>query len=242
MVSRLEGLVDLYRTVIDAIRAFGDSVSIHDRLLGTWIGLAGFFSFAVLTAALLRARRIPTPTDEEQTWELERIKGLSPKRFEELVPRLWSQMGYRARVTPPPPARDGGIDVLAYKKRFLWVGFGRPLGIQARRYTNRPSGVSTVRECAGVASNPQNAIDRMSIVTTSKFTRGAKEEARQLPTIEELVDGEELVARLNIYLGSDGGGTSRRLRQVVCGLGWALAGCMLVGSALLAIGLVGGMR
>jgi RNA polymerase sigma factor (sigma-70 family) len=97
------------------------------------------------------------------------VYGLSPRQFEELVAALLDEQGYEVRLTPP--SRDGGFDMYAAKKdglgEFLYL-------VECKRYRlSRPVGVNVVRQLHGVAQSLKASAG--IVVTTSRFTRGARE-------------------------------------------------------------------
>lgn len=92
---------------------------------------------------------------------------LSPRVFEKTVADVFRNLGYRARVTGV--ARDGGVDVI------LDGPEGSTIGVQVKRWRNKV-GVAQIRELAGVLLLRGHA--RGYFVTTSSFTRGAKDEAK----------------------------------------------------------------
>ncbi|TGD23777.1 restriction endonuclease [Companilactobacillus suantsaicola] len=119
---------------------------------------------------------------------LKKIQESKPTFFERLVVDLLSKMGYKgqngsAEVTPP--TNDGGIDGIINQD---------PLGtntvyIQAKRYKNdnvvqRPA----IEGFYGALSSKH--ADRGVFITTSKFSDGAKETAKNFSIV--LIDGIQL--------------------------------------------------
>jgi len=119
-----------------------------------------------------------------------RLLDMDPYEFESLIAELVRRMGYTVKLTKK--SRDGGVDVNA--------SLLTPLGeietiIQVKRYRN-PLGVAVVRELYGVIASRKGA--SAVIITTSKFTKGAEEFARENNI--KLIDGMEL-ARLLVEHG-----------------------------------------
>lgn len=94
---------------------------------------------------------------------------ISPRKFEELLAELLTDMGWDVELTKE--TRDGGKDILAY----LNTDLGRMLClVEAKRYRHdRKIGVGLVRSLYGSLCD-HNASSAM-IVTTSTFTSDAKE-------------------------------------------------------------------
>jgi len=114
--------------------------------------------------------------------EPELLHDLSPRRFEEIVAELLSQQGYSIELTPP--SQDGGFDIYAARKdrlgRFLFL-------VECKRYTPpNKVGVSIVRSLHGVVQQQQ--ANAGIVVTSSFFTRGAKEFQQRLPYQMQLQD------------------------------------------------------
>jgi len=93
---------------------------------------------------------------------------ISPRKFEEIIADLLSDMGMEVELTPQ--TRDGGKDILAYMKtelgKFLCL-------VEAKRYTGtRAVDVSLVRSLFGTLVD-HKATSGM-LVTTSRFSKEAK--------------------------------------------------------------------
>lgn len=93
---------------------------------------------------------------------------LSPRKFEELVAELLSDLGYEVELTPA--SRDGGKDILAY----MPTPHGRILClVEVKRYRqDHKVGVELIRQLYGtlVDANASSAM----LVTTSSFSSGAR--------------------------------------------------------------------
>lgn len=97
---------------------------------------------------------------------------LEPRRFEEMVARLFEDMGFSVELTPG--SKDGGVDVYIARNE----KFGRILyAVQCKRYApNRPVGLSVIRNMYGVLGIDEHKPTGAIIATTSYFSRDAKKE------------------------------------------------------------------
>lgn len=115
-----------------------------------------------------------------------RFYSLSPRKFEEIVAELLSQLGYAIDLTPV--SGDGGFDMYAARDdglgRFLYL-------VECKRYTPPGKvGVQVVRSLYGVVQ--QKRANAGIIATTSFFTKGAKELQQELVYQMQLRDYLEL--------------------------------------------------
>lgn len=125
---------------------------------------------------------------------------LHPRQFEYLVAELYEAEGWTCEIKPY--SGDDGVDVIATREQ---AGEETFLLIQAKRYRSassgrpaRPVGVEEVRSFA--ATIRSHARDNGVLITTSRFTRGARRWAQgegQLVANVKLVDGAELEQRLH---------------------------------------------
>ena len=121
--------------------------------------------------------------------EPSRLDEIAPRAFEELIARLYNNLGYDVTVTPV--TRDGGADVVAR----LSLPGQKPLVsvVECKRYSPGNSvGVDIVQRLYS-AMQPFGA-ERGVVVTTSRFTEAARKLAHSLPI--HLVDREELLRLL----------------------------------------------
>lgn len=107
---------------------------------------------------------------------------LQPRKFEELVAHVLREQGYDVTLTPP--SNDGGFDMFAARKdglgSFLYL-------VECKRYAPQHKvGVSIVRSLHGVVQ--QQKANAGIIVTTSVFTRGAREFQVEVPHQLQLQD------------------------------------------------------
>lgn len=138
--------------------------------------------------ALIRARYVDLPRDRRDAARI--LGSLRPRALEEVTARLYESMGYTAELTPY--TKDRGRDLIARReeprRRELVV-------VECK--TGKAIGVNVVRQLRGVMEREQ--ANKGVLVTTSKFTKGAVEEARTAKL--ELIDGSQLSELLNKYLG-----------------------------------------
>ena len=95
------------------------------------------------------------------------IYDLPPRKFEELIADLLSDLGYEVELTPT--TRDGGKDILAY----MTTPHGKLLClVEAKRYRrDRPIGVELVRQLYGTLTDAEAS--SAMLVTTSSFSQDA---------------------------------------------------------------------
>ncbi len=127
---------------------------------------------------------------------LKKALALSPTGFEDLVVALLSAMGYgnAGSVERTQSAGDAGVDGIISQDP---LGLDR-IYVQAKRYAvdqviHRPR----VHEFAGALLGRQG--DRGVYITTSSFSKGAREEADRLNARIELIDGTRLAQLLVRY-------------------------------------------
>jgi restriction endonuclease Mrr len=115
---------------------------------------------------------------------------VNPRQFEELVAEVLAHKGVEVSLTPA--TRDGGRDIVA--------NVCTPLGaflcyIECKRYApDRPVGVRPVRELFGIVSHGN--VTRGMLVTTSGFTKPAREFAADVPHRLSLRAFDDIVAWL----------------------------------------------
>jgi restriction system protein len=141
---------------------------------------------------IIRARYVGRPASAEGKRQV--LFELSPRDFERLVRRLYAAMGYEATLTPP--GRDGGRDVIAVR---AGAGQREQVHIECKLYT-LPVGVHTARSLLGVVSHER--ANKGILVTSSHFTRGARDLADSNPRLD-LITGSELVVLLNEHFGPE---------------------------------------
>ena len=115
------------------------------------------------------------------------VYAVEPWEFERFVADVFRSHGFNANVTQK--TRDGGKDIVA---DFEMGGVLYTTYFECKRYNpRRPVGVNVVRELFSVLQ--KECVDKGVIVTTSYFTRDAKEEVKQLNGRIKLIDYDELL-------------------------------------------------
>jgi predicted helicase len=106
--------------------------------------------------------------------------------FEEVVAELWSDKGYNIKHSDEGP--DGGVDVKATKR-------GTSITIEVKQYNKESNSVGDpiVKKVMGASQN--EGTRRCMVVTTSRFTRQAKETEDNNSHVK-LVCGDDLVGEL----------------------------------------------
>ncbi|WP_264017112.1 restriction endonuclease [Mycolicibacter longobardus] len=117
---------------------------------------------------------------------------LTPTGFEELVVRLLNRMGYgrKGSADRTVATGDGGIDGIISQDP---LGLDR-IYVQAKRYTDAPVDRPAIHGFAGALLSKQG--DRGVFITTSRFTKGAIDEAERINARIELIDGTRLAELL----------------------------------------------
>lgn len=132
-------------------------------------------------------------TEPHETELLEILKSLSPVGFERICQRLLRESGFE-QVTVTGKTNDGGIDGFGILKINPLVSFN--VIFQCKRYKESVSSPQ-IRDFRGAMAG---RADKGIFITTGRFTKEAKNEARRdgVPPIE-LVDGEMLVNMFEQY-------------------------------------------
>ncbi len=148
-----------------------------------------FISAGVLLGAVWAARlwtRIALRNRLQDASEaLNWLHELSAEEFEAQVGRYFKSLGYVVRRVGK--SGDHGVDLAVYTPaEGKWI-------VQCKRYKSRAVGEGAVRDLYGAMMHEH--ADRAFIFTTSTFSVHALDWAEGKPI--ELVDGEELVARLH---------------------------------------------
>jgi restriction system protein len=132
----------------------------------------------------------------------ESIYDLPPRKFEELLADLLTDMGWEVELTPA--TRDGGKDLLAYFN----TGIGRLLClVETKRYRReRRVGVDLIRTLYGTLCDLQ--ANSAMLVTTSSFTSGARAFQRQHEYQLALRDYADVVKLIYSYKNADAGSGS----------------------------------
>lgn len=119
------------------------------------------------------------------------IFNFSPREFEEMVCELLDKQGYNVKLTKQ--TRDGGKDIIVVQKSILGEFC---IYVECKKYdASRPISVGLVRELYGTIMG-DNATAGM-IITTSNFTKDAKEYTERIKHRMTLKDYNDLVQELN---------------------------------------------
>lgn len=134
-----------------------------------------------------------TPEDIDTTWQEELIGKLlrvSPESFEKLCQRVLREAGF-VQVEVTGRSGDGGIDGKGILKMNGLLSFH--IIFQCKRYQNAVSS-KEIRDFRGAM---QGRTDKGLFITTSTFTRDAKQEATRdgAPPID-LIDGNSLAEKM----------------------------------------------
>ncbi|MBZ5551078.1 MAG: restriction endonuclease [Acidobacteriia bacterium] len=123
----------------------------------------------------------------------ERMYELNPRRFEELVAAILSDLGYVVQLTAQ--GADGGIDIIATQK----TGVGEVLLlVDCKRYSPpKKVGVEIVRSLFGIGE--QRRATMTMLATTSYFTAPAQVFQRTLRHRLALKDYDDLVLWISEY-------------------------------------------
>jgi restriction system protein len=140
--------------------------------------IVGFVLLVPMPFAYLNGRKKQRLVDSNR--DLESIRALSWKEFEQLVAEAFRRKGYivRENLTGGP---DGGVDVELEKD-------GQSHLVQCKQWKVRKVGVSIVREMYGVMT-ARNA-SSVSIVSSGIFTQEVQNFAEDKPI--DLIDGVQL--------------------------------------------------
>lgn len=123
------------------------------------------------------------------------IYSISPRKFEEIVADIYRNLGFNVRLTKQ--SRDGGFDVVLTEN-----SSGDQIIVECKRYSKqRNISVGIVRQVLGV--QVLHRVQRAKIVTTSKFTNPALQEAKTANLKSEyeieLVDIDDISQALGLY-------------------------------------------
>lgn len=166
-----------------------------DRNRGTTIRVADDTE-ALLTPTEQVQKGIERINQEVAAELLDRLQGREPGFFEQAVVDLLLAMGYGGTTgagNVTQLSNDGGIDGVIDQDV---LGLSR-VYIQAKRYASDNSvGRSDVQAFVGALSGKA---DSGVFITTSRFSEGAQEYARNVPTRIILIDGKRLTSLMIRY-------------------------------------------
>lgn len=118
---------------------------------------------------------------------------LGSRRFEEILAKIWTGLGWQTFLTPP--TRDGGFDIRAIRDA---NGICLCYLVEAKAYRpDRPVGIATVRHLYGVVERERAT--HGVIATTSTFTRDAIMEAEAMKYRLTLADFRRVLDWLQEY-------------------------------------------
>jgi restriction endonuclease len=124
----------------------------------------------------------------------EDVYSLSPRRFEELVASIYSNLGWKVELTKQ--TRDGGADLVCLKR-----GSDETCIVECKRYSRtRKVGIGSVDRLIGAAF--RIGTNSAHLVTTSSFSSPAKQ--GRIEILEQgfdldLIDGCELLKTINAF-------------------------------------------
>jgi hypothetical protein len=122
-----------------------------------------------------------------EEWTQADLLEFTPREFEDLLAVCWHD--FRNAAVTTQGSQDRGIDLI------VRTNDGIRLVVQAKRYNpSNPVGIATVQRTAGLTS--EFDIDRSVIITSSEFTRQAKNSASSIDEIT-IINGEQLCSWLN---------------------------------------------
>ena len=118
---------------------------------------------------------------------LKQVCSIEPNEFEELIADLLTRMGFEEDIEITPKTRDGGIDVRG--TLILNNAVRVRMAVQAKRWKSNV-GPDIVQKVRGSLDPHEQGM----IVTTSKFTKTAREEAGRKNAVPvALINGQQLV-------------------------------------------------
>jgi restriction system protein len=133
------------------------------------------------------------PSYRQQKWDdrlADILSTMDPYGFERLVQRVFRESGF-VNVKVTKKSGDGGIDGVGIVKSNSFLSFR--VAFQCKRW-NTQVGASDIRDFRGSLASE---VDQGVFITTSTFTKQAKEKASSPGKVPiELIDGEELIQKL----------------------------------------------
>lgn len=110
---------------------------------------------------------------------------ISPRQFEELIARIFSQHGFKVELTKR--TRDGGKDIIAIRSD---LGIKSKYIIECKRYApTKAIGIGLVRALYG--TQIQMGANKSILATTSRFTRDAHHFSETVNTTQWAMDLKE---------------------------------------------------
>lgn len=122
---------------------------------------------------------------------LSTLRFLSPRHFEQFVADVWQErQGWTTEVTDS--GRDRGLDVIGEPP-----SGGQKTAVQCKRYAAENKISSNEVQQYAALRQQWSDIDGVTVVTTSSFTRDARELAERLDV--KCTDGDDLIRLVRRY-------------------------------------------
>jgi restriction system protein len=148
-------------------------------------------------------KRSPEPTaiDVEAAQLLRQLEGTTPVEFESILMKLLARMGYGRHhpgsATLTSRTHDRGVDI---RIRQDWLGFNE-ICVQAKRWKAQNVGRVDIQSFVGALTGER--VTKGIVITTSGFTKGAREYARLLRDIHLILIDGLMLARLMLNVGHE---------------------------------------
>ncbi len=125
---------------------------------------------------------------------LQKIREQSPEFFEHLVIDVLTKMGYGTSSVVTRYVKDGGIDGIIFEDK---LGLGR-INVQAKRYAEGNNiGLDPIQRFAGALDGHHTT--KGIFITTSDYTKDAREFVKTAQKSIVLINGEELAKYMVEY-------------------------------------------
>jgi restriction endonuclease Mrr len=121
---------------------------------------------------IIRVDRLPLKVVKKILEDPRHMHALSPREFEELIAEIVDGLGF-TNVVLTPGTGDGGRDVIASKEI---SGIPITMYFECKKYAEGSKvQVATLRSLLGVVAHESRQANIGVLVTTSSFTRGARD-------------------------------------------------------------------
>jgi len=154
--------------------------------LAPWVALFLLLPAPVSLFNSIRKKRL---LDKQK--DIESIRSLAWKQFEELVGEAYRRLGYMVEENEGA-GPDGGVDLWLRKN-------GNRYLVQCKQWKTLKVGVKVVREMYGLVTAHQSA--GAIIITSGMFTQEARTFAQDKPL--DLVEGQQLAAMIDLVRKGD---------------------------------------
>jgi len=178
------------------VYTYGEAVSLlrhkYKNLKSIGTEIIRTFGYADDSHVYLSASKIIMPDVSHELFSYlrkhpEALYATSPRTFEEIMASIFRNQGYNVELTPP--SKDGGYDLIAVQHNNL-TGSQVYL-VECKKYApDHKVNVGIVRGLYGIVCSED--VTKGIIITTSSFTRGAKEFAGDHSSRLSLRDFESL--------------------------------------------------